>query len=97
MRRFLLIAALFAFAWLMLRRMFGAASRGTNAAQKERKGPRRQGSTELVRDRVCNTFIPRTRALTLEEGGRTHYFCSEECRSRHRAGTGGSRTEELAS
>jgi len=96
-RRFLLIAALFAFAWLMLRRMFGTVSREAGSGRDGRPGARRQGSTELVRDRVCNTFIPRTRALTLEEGGRTHYFCSEECRSRHQAGTGGSRTEELAS
>ncbi len=95
-RRFLLIAALFAFAWVMLRRMF-APARPASGRSGRQQARRREGSTELVRDRVCNTFIPKTRALSLEEGGRTHFFCSEECRSRHQAGSGSSHTEELAS
>jgi YHS domain-containing protein len=34
----------------------------------------------MVRDRVCETFIPEKSALRLEEGGKIHYFCSSTCR-----------------
>ena len=36
----------------------------------------------LVRDRVCNTFLPRDRALTLRVAGREEHFCSAACRDR---------------
>ena len=36
----------------------------------------------MVRDRVCNTFLPIESALPTALGGETHYFCSEACRSR---------------
>jgi hypothetical protein len=41
---------------------------------------------ELVRDRVCNTHLPRDRALRVSLGGREEYFCSPECRDRALAG-----------
>jgi hypothetical protein len=47
----------------------------------ERRGPAALDG-ELVRDRVCNTFLPRSRALTLRVAGREQHFCSESCRSR---------------
>jgi len=34
----------------------------------------------MVRDRVCNTFLPRSRALTERIDADEHYFCSERCR-----------------
>ena len=40
---------------------------------------------KLVRDPVCGTFVAPNRALSLTTGGTTHYFCSEECRSKYRA------------
>ena len=40
---------------------------------------------KLVRDPVCGTFVSPGSALSLTSGGSTHYFCSEECRSRYRA------------
>jgi hypothetical protein len=39
----------------------------------------------LVRDRVCNTFVPRDRALRATVGGREEHFCSAACRDRARA------------
>ena len=36
----------------------------------------------MVRDRVCNTFLLRSRALTLRAGGEEHHFCSEACRAK---------------
>jgi hypothetical protein len=37
---------------------------------------------ELVRDRVCNTFLPRERALAARIDGREEHFCSASCRDR---------------
>jgi hypothetical protein len=39
-------------------------------------------ATDLVRDRVCNTFVPRDRALAAVVAGRTEHFCSAACRER---------------
>jgi len=47
-------------------------------------GPR-QTPVKLVRDPVCGTFVSPGTALSLTAGGATHYFCSEECRSKYRA------------
>ena len=45
-------------------------------------GLRSEPPTPLVRDRVCNTFLPRDRALTLVVEGREEHFCSAACRDR---------------
>jgi len=37
---------------------------------------------DLVRDRICNTFLPRSRALRAVVGGHEEYFCSAACRDR---------------
>ena len=39
-------------------------------------------ATDLVRDRVCNTFLPREAALKEQIGGREEHFCSTACRDR---------------
>lgn len=33
----------------------------------------------MVRDRICNTFVPRESALSTDLGGERHFFCSERC------------------
>jgi hypothetical protein len=38
------------------------------------------GSRELVRDRVCNTFLPRDRAIHALVNGHEEHFCSTACR-----------------
>jgi YHS domain-containing protein len=40
----------------------------------------------MVRDRVCETFLPRSRAILVVHEGEEHFFCSEGCRSRFLAG-----------
>jgi YHS domain-containing protein len=42
--------------------------------------PRFEG--DLVRDRVCGTFVPRAKALSLRSGDEEHFFCSAGCRDR---------------
>jgi uncharacterized protein len=39
---------------------------------------------EMVRDQVCNTFLPKTRALREVMDGQERYFCSVACRDRAR-------------
>ena len=52
-----------------------------------RPRPQKPGRTtsadlELVRDQVCNTFLPRARAVTAQIAGREEHFCSPACRDR---------------
>jgi len=44
--------------------------------------PGREGGGDLVRDRVCNTFVPRDRALRARLGAKEEFFCSTACRER---------------
>jgi hypothetical protein len=46
--------------------------------------PRREAATDMVRDRVCDTFLPRSRALVAVVDGREQHFCSAQCRDRAR-------------
>ncbi len=40
----------------------------------------------LVRDPVCETFIPRQEALKLTQNGQEYFFCSEGCLKRFQRG-----------
>jgi len=46
----------------------------------------RQVRGEMVKDEVCGTYVPRDEAVIEVRGGVEHYFCSEECRRKLRAG-----------
>ena len=90
MRRFLLVMVAFWAAIVLLRRFAGlfdpaAAGRRANPGGNRRRGVR-DGVTELVRDKVCNTFLPKSKALELTAAGEIRYFCSMECRSAFLAG-----------
>jgi hypothetical protein len=37
---------------------------------------------DLVRDRICNTFLPRSRSLRAVVDGHEEHFCSTACRDR---------------
>ena len=58
---------------LAFRVLFAWLARPREASRDVRGG-------ELVRDRVCNTFLPRDRALTARVGGKEEHFCSARCR-----------------
>ena len=47
-----------------------------------RRSGRADGVGELVRDRICNTFVPRERSLTAMIEGREERFCSAACRDK---------------
>jgi YHS domain-containing protein len=74
--------------WLMvvrvvlraIARLFDSGTR-TSAAGRPSVRP----AEDLVRDRVCNTHVPRSRALVANIDGHEEYFCSKACRDRARA------------
>ncbi len=47
--------------------------------------PPRRIQGEMVKDDVCNTYIPKDEAIREVRDGRERFFCSEECRRRSRA------------
>jgi hypothetical protein len=66
-------------------------SRSVAALVRARDQPARVPARggDLVRDRVCNTFLPREQALTALVAGREEHFCSKACLDRalsHEAG-----------
>ena len=68
---------------LLLRLLFrfvGAVVRGYREADDREAASSR--SRELVRDRVCNTFVPRARSLRVVIGGHEEHFCSSVCAQR---------------
>ena len=78
-RLLLFLAALLAAIWWLRR----------GKRSKRDRAPRRRGAPSsadpMVRDRVCNTFLPRSRALVVQSGGEDLFFCSEACREKHSA------------
>jgi hypothetical protein len=73
---------------LLLLRVAGRFFAGLLQGLREAPSGRRvalQG--DLVRDRVCNTFVPRDRALRALVAGREEHFCSTACRDQALAGT----------
>lgn len=38
----------------------------------------------LKRDPVCGTFLAPSTAITRSVGGQTYYYCSTDCRDKHR-------------
>lgn len=52
------------------------------ALQQRRTEPGNKTSEAMVRDRICQTFLPRADALKLEKDGKTYFFCSTSCRDR---------------
>ena len=62
--------------WRLVSGVIEAAG-GTRPA-RDRKSTK---ATKLVRDPVCGTYVAPSAALSRTSAGRTHYFCSEECRA----------------
>lgn len=64
--------------WLLLRGVRRGVEGGPGGGQ---------GATRpLVQDPVCKTFVPKDTALVVHRGGTDHYFCSEQCAEKFRAG-----------
>ena len=62
-------------------RLYRAATR-----PKKGQGEPRRIQGVMVKDDVCNTYIPREEAIRDVRDGQERFFCSEECRRKSRAG-----------
>ncbi len=82
MLRFLLrLVALGAAAGLAYRAVRTMTGQDARRVPPKRTDPGKLDAEEpMVRDRVCNTFLPRSKALDLTVDGQTLFFCSEACR-----------------
>jgi uncharacterized protein len=49
--------------------------------KKPSRGPRTLRGV-MVKDEICNTYIPKEEALREVRDGKEHYFCSKECRQK---------------
>jgi len=58
------------------------------AVTRRRRSPERPRRIQgvMVKDEICNTYIPREEAIREVRNGREHFFCSEECRRKSLAG-----------
>jgi len=82
--RFLALAIVGLLVYLILRasvNAFLAGLRGGNRPVPARRG----GTDELVKDPVCETYIPRRTAISRGNGSETRYFCSVACADRYAA------------
>jgi hypothetical protein len=70
----------------LVARFVAAAVRGYRGEVAAPPAPPPLSARELVRDRVCDTFVPRDRAVTATIAGEVAHFCSTACRDRALAG-----------
>lgn len=62
--------------WKFIRKAFGPpASNSPTPRAGERSGI-------MVKDEVCQTYLPREDAILAKIDGRDRYFCSEACRAK---------------
>lgn len=78
-RLFFFLVTLLAAVWWLRRE-----SRSKRDATPGR-GAAPDAADPMVRDRVCNTFLPRSRAWVVHAGGEDIFFCSAACRDKHSA------------
>lgn len=62
----------------MIRRSLTGHGKRPEPPQKSRRGE------DMVRDPQCGTYIPVSDAVLAKIGGKSHYFCSKECRDAYK-------------
>jgi YHS domain-containing protein len=77
-------AILFLIVLRLVFRFIASVMEGMSPAPQQRAGKKK--SVPLVKDPVCGTYVVRERALTLDAGKQTQYFCSERCRDEYTRG-----------
>ncbi|MFI5183977.1 MAG: hypothetical protein ACHQNV_06245 [Vicinamibacteria bacterium] len=85
MFRFLLLVLRVVGVLVVVRMVLRGLAALSRDARPAAAGPRpSQGKpvSDLVRDRTCNTFLPRDRAVRAVISGREEHFCSDACRDR---------------
>ncbi len=79
--RFLVLVGTVVLIVLLLRALIAGGGRRATG-----EPPRRVADGEdLVRDPVCETYVPRSAAVSATIGGEVRLFCSEACAERFRS------------
>jgi YHS domain-containing protein len=75
---------------MVARAVIGSVVKGLgNAAAASRQAPPQQQQTgakptgELHKDPVCGTYVAESTAFQRRVTGKTYYYCSDACRSKH--------------
>jgi hypothetical protein len=82
MGRVLAIAIVGLLVYLILRASLNAFLAGLRGGSRQVPS-RRAGTDELVKDPVCDTYIPRRKAISRGSGPEIRYFCSVACADRY--------------
>lgn len=67
--------------YILFRLLFGAGKKRVRPASRFSADGKLPAHDVLVEDPVRHTYVPKGRAVKLARKGKTHYFCSERCRS----------------
>jgi YHS domain-containing protein len=81
--RFLALAVLAFLLFLVVRASVHAFLGGLRGGRRPEMT--RRGRDDLVKDPVCETYIPRRKAITRGSGPATRYFCSAACADKYAA------------
>ena len=76
--RILILAVLF---YILYRILFGGRKKGTTI---HHAAPEIPVQDTLAEDPVCHTYVPQSQSLSVEQDGKTYYFCSKECLNKFR-------------
>jgi YHS domain-containing protein len=82
--RFLALAVLAFLIFLIVRASVHSFLAGLRGGPRS-AASRRVGLDELVKDPVCETYIPRRKAISRGSGPDTRYFCSAACADKYLA------------
>lgn len=72
--RVIVLIVLFVVVWRAVRLLLGGILEAAGPPPRDRPA-----AMKLVRDPICGTHVPTGTSLSLQAGGRTHHFCSQEC------------------
>jgi YHS domain-containing protein len=81
--RFLALAVLAFLLFLIIRASVYSFLGGFRGAARPRPTRRGRGLDELVKDPVCETYIPRRKAISRGSGPALQYFCSAACADKY--------------
>ncbi len=71
--RILILAVLF---YIVYRLLFGGRKKAVPPSQE---APEIPVQDTLAEDPVCHTYVPQSQSLSVDQDGKTYYFCSKEC------------------
>jgi len=72
--RLLVILILFFVIYLVARLLIGISS-----LSNQRRKQREESGGEMVKDPVCDTYVPKSGAIEKHVDGQSLYFCSQDC------------------